>query len=249
MLAKKIMAEIAKPPTTSVCMATYNGSKFIQEQIESIVEQSLQVDQIIIVDDASVDDTVSIISAVKDPRIRLIRNKTNRGVIHSFNEAISCASGEIVFLCDQDDVWRRDKVETCIRYFAANPNKSVVISNASVIDAMGHEVRNSWFGGEGFKGGFVRNLVKNRYTGCMMAMRRAEIIDFCPVPASVPMHDMWIGLMNEIYGQTGYIHEPLMSYRRHSNNATKETRAPVARMLGWRLRLAWEIGKKWWSRH
>lgn len=228
----------------SVCIATYNGSRFVRQQIVSILEQTVQIDEIVIVDDASSDGTVDVIRSFRDPRIKLLRNETNLGVVRSFEKAITHATGDLIFLCDQDDIWRSDKVEVFKRFFAVHHEVTIVISDASVIDQDGKEIRRSWFGLSGFNPGLVRNIVRNRYMGCMMALRRSELAYCLPIPPHIPMHDMWIGMLNQVYGQVGYIAEPLFSYRRHGNNVTTGKHAPLTQMLLWRFRFVWELARR-----
>ena len=124
----------------SVALCTYNGEKFIEQQLESIFEQSLVVDEIIICDDRSTDTTIAIIDTIsrKYPNIiELHINDYTLGSIKNFEKAISFTSGEYIFLCDQDDVWHRDKVKKIIRYFEDCPNAEGVFTNAALINDNG----------------------------------------------------------------------------------------------------------------
>ena len=94
----------------SVCMASYNGSKYIKNQIQSILIQLNNKDQLIIVDDCSIDNTLQIIKNFKDSRIKLIKNNRNVGVVATFQKAMKFAKGDIIFLSDQDDEWLDNKV-------------------------------------------------------------------------------------------------------------------------------------------
>lgn len=94
----------------SVAMATYNGAEFVTEQIASILPQLAPGDEIVIVDDASTDDTLEVISRIDDPRIRLVRNEVNLGYVHTFERALATTRGEVIFLSDQDDEWFPERV-------------------------------------------------------------------------------------------------------------------------------------------
>lgn len=223
----------------SVCMATYNGERFIHEQLASIVGQLSNDDEIIVVDDVSSDRTLAIVENFRDPRIRIVQQERNSGVIKTFNRALEAASGDIVFLADQDDIWRADKVSMVKEKFLASPELSLVLSDSFIIDADGNVTAESRFKNTKFHPGAVQNFIRNQYLGCAMAFRRS-ILRYClPFPADIPMHDMWIGIVNQLVGKTGFIDEPLMSYRRHDSNASPQSHAPMAQMIRWR----WALGK------
>jgi glycosyltransferase involved in cell wall biosynthesis len=222
----------------SVCMAACNGTRYIQEQIGSILPQLGVSDELIIVDDASQDDTVGIILSFGDDRITLLRNEQNRGVIKSFERALTYASGDLIFLSDQDDVWRLDKVETFKHFFAGRPTMTLALSDARIIDQDGQDISTSWMGKSGFRPGVIRNLLKSRYLGCAMAFRKTVLKNCLPFPPRAPMHDMWIGLTNELFGRVGFVNEALVSYRRHGANATSDRHAAMGQMIRWRWNLA-----------
>lgn len=223
----------------SVCMATYNGERFIHEQLASIVGQLSNDDEIIVVDDASSDRTLAIVKGFGDPRIRIVQQERNCGVIKTFNRALETARGDIIFLSDQDDVWRADKVSKVKDKFLAIPELSLVLSDSFIIDAEGNITAESRFRTTKFRPGAVQNFVRNQYLGCSMAFRRS-ILGYClPLPTDIPMHDMWIGIVNQLVGRTGFIDEPLMSYRRHDKNKSPDHRASLAQMIRWR----WALGK------
>ena len=228
---------IQKRQSISVCMAVHNGSKFIAEQIESILPQLADNDEVVIVDDMSLDNTVAIIEGYHDKRIRITRQQSNRGVIQSFGRALTEARGEIVFLCDQDDVWCSDKVGKCLELFRLYPDVSMVVSDRAIIDASGKVESASINKSKKFYSGVLCNLVCNRYQGSAMAFRR-NILNYClPFPADIPMHDSWIGIVNQLIGKTAFVAEPLLYYRRHESNNTPGTHAPLSMMIRWRWAL------------
>lgn len=97
----------------SVCMATYNGAKFLTQQLESIIPQLNEEDELVIVDDCSTDNTLRIIQSTNDFRIKIFLNETNRGHVYSFGRALELASNDIIFMSDQDDIWLEGRI-TCI---------------------------------------------------------------------------------------------------------------------------------------
>jgi glycosyltransferase involved in cell wall biosynthesis len=223
-------------------MAAYNGMRYIEEQIASILPQLSSSDELLIVDDASQDDTVRTVLSFGDDRIKLLRNQQNCGVVRSFERALSSASGDLIFLSDQDDLWRPDKIEVFRRFFAANPAITLALSDAKVIDQNGCEVSASWMKERGFfHSGLTRNFLKSGYLGCAMAFRKAVLTKCLPFPPGAPMHDMWIGLTNELFGKTGFINQALVSYRRHGANATAGKHASMGQMIRWRWGLAMSL--------
>jgi glycosyltransferase involved in cell wall biosynthesis len=224
-------------PNVSVCMAVYNGAQYIREQVASIRPQLGPDDEIVAVDDASLDTSVAILESFRDPRIRIIRQAENRGVLKTFERALREASGDIIFLADQDDIWRGDKVEKMAGMFLSCPDLTLVISDASIIDAEGRIIGESWFERRPYHAGLLRNLLQNGYLGCAMAFRRSLLKDCLPFPADAPMHDMWIGMVNQLVGKAGLIREPLMCYRRHGNNTASDKRSSMKQKLRWRYAL------------
>lgn len=221
----------------SVCMAACNGGRFIGEQIASILPQLASHDEFIIVDDASVDNTVGVIESFRDSRIRVIHHTAQRGVVASFGRALEEAKGEIVFLTDQDDLWRADKVKRFLGVFSKHSDVTVVTSDLVIIDAAGRVCSGPRFGKSRFCAGIFQNLVRNRYQGSAMAFRR-RILKYClPFPEDIPIHDVWIGLVNQFVGRAAFIPEPLLLYRRHGSNESPDRHAPVPQMLRWRWAL------------
>lgn len=217
-------------------MATYNGSRFIEKQIQSILPQLSYNDELVIVDDCSSDQTVNLIHKFTDSRIKLWENTRNLGAIKNFEKSITNAEGDIIFLCDQDDIWCPDKISEFVNIFTQQKEVTLVISNLQVIDEDDNLIYDSQLISE-FTAGMLPNLIKPRFRGCALAFRREMLNYFLPFPKDIPMHDMWIGLVNEIYGQTFYIDKPLIKYRRHSNNVTSDHHAAIIKVLKWRYSL------------
>jgi glycosyltransferase involved in cell wall biosynthesis len=226
-------------------MAVYNGAAFLSTQVESILSQLDAKDELIVVDDASQDDSMRILRQMRDPRVRVHRNERNLGVLATFERALGLAGGDIVFLSDQDDVWLAAKVAKVLQVFISDPRATMVVTDALVIDEHGQTVNPSFFSVRGdFSPGFARNFIKNKYVGCTLSFRRAMLRKFLPIPPDVPMHDVWFGLLNDIYGSTRYIDEPLIAYRRHQRNASPISHAGPVQMLLWRCRLAKNIVRR-----
>ncbi len=201
----------------SVCMATYNGEKYIKEQLDSILSQIGENDEVIISDDSSTDNTVEIIKAFSDNRIKIFENQKFKSPIFNFENALNNATGDIIVLSDQDDIWKANKIETIKKYMH---NYDLVLSDADIIDEKGNILHKSFYKLNGSKNGFIKNIVKNSYLGCTMAFNKKILDKSLPFPKDLPMHDWWIGLIGEMYGKTYFIEDKLINYRRHGNNAS-----------------------------
>ncbi len=201
----------------SVCMATYNGERFIREQINSILPQLRDTDELIISDDGSTDKTLEIVREIADKRIKLFYNNAHN-FTKNFENAISKSTGDIIFLCDQDDVWKNNKVEVMMSYLS---EYDLVISNATIVDGKRNEIMPEYFKYSKVKQGFVYNLLYTRYIGACMAFNRKILHKVLPFPNNklIP-HDYWIACISELYYNTYLINEPLIEYRRHELNAS-----------------------------
>ena len=124
----------------SVALCTYNGAKYIEEQILSILDQTMPVDEIVVCDDGSTDETLLIINRIKEKslaEIRVFCNETKLGVCDNFQKAVDLCRGDIIFLSDQDDVWYPHKVKTIVEWFEQHADKSVVFTNAELVNGEG----------------------------------------------------------------------------------------------------------------
>lgn len=223
----------------SVCMAIFNGESYLLEQIASILAQLKATDELIVVDDASQDKSLELLKGINDSRIHIYHNTSNLGVFASFERALKLAQGDILFLSDQDDIWLAGKVEKIIDVFLLNAKTTLIISDARVIDEFGHTIADSFFAQRNtkFTKGVFNNCISNKYIGCTLAFRQSMLKYFLPIPHDVPMHDMWFGILNDIYGSTYYIDLPLIAYRRHFNNVSPAKGANFIQQLIWRWRL------------
>ena len=213
----------------SACMAAYDGGKYIDEQMESILSQLHDSDEVVIVDDCSKDDTVARIAGFNDQRVRLFKHRKNAGVVATFEDALCCATGDVLFLCDDDDVWAPTKVERFIELFHARPDVEIVTSRVSLIDEEGREFSNARLNRGGkFMPGFWQNVFKNHYQGSAMALRASFLGRVLPFPRRKSfLHDAWIGTRNEILGgKVAFIDEDLLFYRRHSSNVSRTKSLP-----------------------
>lgn len=201
----------------SVCMATCNGERHLQAQLESVLTQLDAGDELVIADDCSTDATLALIEARSDPRIRVLQGERRVGVVANFGRALAAARGDIVFLCDQDDVWLPNKRAVFIDALAG---ADLVVSDCRVTDAALNVTAPSFFALRRSAPGVLRNLWRNSYLGCCMAFHRALLVRALPFPAHLPMHDTWLGLVATATGRVRFVPEATLLYRRHGANAS-----------------------------
>ena len=211
-----------KPTTISIAMATYNGGRFVSEQLRSLAGQELPPTELVVTDDGSTDGTPDLIEAfgASAPfRIRVHRNSGRLGVLRNFEKALSLCTGDIVFLSDQDDVWLPDKIRTVVEAFEAHPEALVILNDKTITDealvSTGTTMLTNIRGFGSPDSCFV--------AGCCAAFRR-QWLDFAlPIPEGPPAHDSWLlGLAHRL-GKVRIIERPLQFYRRHSENVSQNS--------------------------
>ena len=213
----------------SIAMCTYNGAQYIEEQLTSILHQTRKVDEIVICDDGSLDNTLEIIGRIKretTTTMRIVRNKVRLGFYKNFLKALSLCDGDLVFLSDQDDIWCKDKVEKMVAYFERYTSIDVLFTNAKLIDENSEVFINETLWDRAgftpkmqlyFEKGYGQEIwtISNRATGATMAVRKSFFLGEDWQKYNLPLHDYIISFVAVIEGHCGYISEPLMSYRIH----------------------------------
>lgn len=222
----------------SVCIATYNGEKYILEQILSILPQLKENDEIIVSDDSSTDTTLEIIKNINDKRIQIFKNTGNHGVNSNFDNALKHAHGEYIFLSDQDDVWLPGKVDRCL---AELRTADLIMHDAIITDYSLIPQNKTLFSELNIKEGFLSNFIRNRFTGCCMAFRRNVLDYVLPIPSSQCFfHDNWIGLLCKLQGNVKFIPFNGIYFRRHADSnslAGKGKGLPVHKKFRSRINL------------
>jgi glycosyltransferase involved in cell wall biosynthesis len=180
----------------SVCITSYNGGAYLEKQLSSIIKQISNNDEIIISDDGSTDNTIEIIKGFNDPRIKLFNNYKGNNLIDNFENALTKASGEYIFLSDQDDIWETDKIDIMLGYLQQH---DLVVSDCSIIDLNDNIIQDSFFKLRNSGKGILKNIKKNSYMGCCMAFNRFVLEKALPLPKKMPMHDWWIGIPKTQY--------------------------------------------------
>ena len=224
----------------SVAMATYNGEKWISQQLESILKQLGKDDEVVIADDNSSDSTVKLIEEFNDSRIKLSVYNDNVGASKNFEKALRKTAGEYIFLADQDDIWLDNKVAYMLEALKEN---SLVMHDATVINRGGKTIYDSYFAARTVKHGVVNNIIKNSYTGAFMAFRREVLKDIFPIPNGL-FYDHWIALVCEMKKNTLFVDKKLSLWRRHENTVTtfnKFNKRDIIKMLFSRVRVLFAL--------
>jgi len=230
-------------PRISVAMCTFNGGRYLLEQLASIARQTRQPFELVVCDDHSTDETVAILkqfqAAVPFP-VRAIQNALRLGSTRNFDQAIGLCRGELIALCDQDDRWLPEKLERLSDALMENPFLGGVFSDAVLIDGDGLPVGARLFSHHNFSPAKLRSfiscpistLLKHDVVTGATLMFRASIRRYCsPIPASW-VHDGWLSWMIALHSRLSLIPEPLIEYRIHARQQLgvgQSTQSPGSR--------------------
>jgi len=208
----------------SIAMSSYNGERFIKEQIDSILDQSYSNLELVITDDGSSDKTIEIIKNYQknDTRIKLYQNEVNLGFVQNFGKAISLCKGDYIALADQDDIWKKDKLKTFIEKIG---NNVLIYSDADLVDehavSMEKELirpTNLLVSGSNNRAFLLANCVSGN-----TLMFKKELMQYIlPIPEGASFHDRWIVFVASTYGSITFTDEPMTYYRRYSEQITKK---------------------------
>lgn len=198
-------------------MATYNGEKYLREQLDSFGNQTLLPDEVIITDDCSTDNTLRIINECTKQasfKIKVYQNEHNLGYTQNFNKALSLCSGEIVFLSDQDDVWFDNKVEYMVNLVKQYPAKSVFMCDAELTDEVLSPVGIT----KQMQIKRLRGKLNGFVTGCCIVVKKDFLDKVLPIPQDFKGHDNWIVSLSDALNQRYVDGKVLQYYRRHGQN-------------------------------
>jgi glycosyltransferase involved in cell wall biosynthesis len=222
----------------SVALATYNGEKFIGEQLESILNQSLLPREIVISDDASTDGTLAIIEKMlgdfekkhgnmSNISVHIIAGKENIGVVQNFNRALAHSSMPLIALCDQDDIWLPNKLDVLSQHMAQNPHLRLLHSNAVLVDETGTpewatlfdvlRINQSELRDERTGMAYRALLRRNTITGAGTMIRKDLLALAAPFPTTW-LHDEWLGIVAALRSELAVLEDPLFFYRQHPSN-------------------------------
>lgn len=211
----------------SVCLATYNGERFLREQLNSILSQLLCDDEVIVSDDNSDDNTRSIVMSYNDRRVRLITNPSRRGHVGNFANAMVHATGQFIALSDQDDIWVEHRLERMLNLMKEQPELSLVIGDFVEFNRTGqlHALPDL---GPSPKNGLTQLsrifLGRAKYWGCTFLFRRELTRFILPIPRRIESHDIWIAMNACIHGRVGHLQEVTLLRRLHDQNVSQPRR-------------------------
>lgn len=229
-------------PLVSVALGTHNGARYLRDQLESILAQTHPVAEIVLSDDASTDGTVELAERVVEehrptdaatPSLVVLRNPVALGVTANFGQALTAASGDLIALSDQDDLWHPDRVERALAAFARRQGAELVAAEARLVDEGGAPLGATLFETLAVDvplrlrletdAAFDELLKRNVLTGATMVVTRSLVLRATPFPASW-VHDEWLGIVASVGGGLAIVPEPVIDYRQHAGNQIGVTR-------------------------
>ncbi len=219
-----------KAPTVSILLNSYNGEKFIAQQIQSIISQTFTDYELLVYDDCSKDSTISIVKKIvgNDPRVKIFKNPKNLGLIESFKNGLTMLTGKYICLADNDNFWLSTRLQREVDYLNLHTDVDMIFHDSFVSDQ--NLAVNICSFTRSLKGNFLsiasfdvhnlslENLIDyNQVTGISLMFRKELIPKVRQIPEG-DMHDNWIAKLTAADSQIGYIDEPLIIYRQHQNN-------------------------------
>ena len=209
----------------SVCIATYNGEKYLRQQLDSILSQIGGDDEIVISDDNSSDGTLALIQSYGDERILVLHHDPTKITTtfpldrptHNFENALMHAQGDIIFLADQDDVWLPGKIDRMIQ---ALEDADMVMHDCTIVDTELKQLAPSYFDIVNVTTNAWHNAMKSTVLGCCMAMRRDVLEAALPFPRTEIAHDLWLAMVADRKFRFALVREPLLMYRKHGRSMT-----------------------------
>ncbi len=212
----------------SIAMTTFNGAKFVSQQLDSILNQTIKDFELIICDDCSTDNTIDIITkyASADYRIKIFRNKKNFGFKKNFEQALRLCTGDYIALCDQDDIWEANHLEVLISNIG---NNYVIAGNNQLVDADMQSLNSDFFSSHLFSlEKYPTNfdilkkilLSGNCFQGASMLLRKDILKDYLPLPDDIPYHDSWLAALACAFNKFTCTNTIITKYRQHNNQVT-----------------------------
>lgn len=217
----------------SLVMAIYNGEKYIIEQLESIINQTIKIDEAILIDDCSTDDSYHIVHQFIDghklSNWKIIKNEYNLGYRKNFKKGLEMVKGDVVFLSDQDDRWHQDKVETMLKYM--NNSVLTLASSFDFMDQNGQKFEVKKINGRSNNNLLFQEVTEilteikmesllemNFSQGCTMALKKEIVDEYLKVTKGLLPHDWELNIISSIHNGCYYLDMPLIDYRIHNNN-------------------------------
>lgn len=219
-------------PKVSICIPTYNCEEFVEASVKSVLGQTFDDFELIIVDDKSNDDTFEVLKSLKDGRVKLFRNLYRLGLVNNWNRCLELSKGEYVGVFHQDDLMECDNIKEKVKFLDSNPGVGFVFSDAKTIDCHGQVIGEHWSinlqgVGSGVINGrdfFKAMMLGDNFVCCPSVLLRRECLEKLSIfdnrlPYSVD-YEMWLRI--SLFYDVGYIDWPLISYRIHNKNETNK---------------------------
>lgn len=233
-------------PSIGVALCTYNGAAYLQAQLESILAQTLGVDEILVGDDGSSDTTLALLDAFRPRaaalgiRMEVVQHTRNMGYVLNFSDALQRSEADIVFLCDQDDVWHPDRVRTFVKRFEADPALLLLHGDARLVDGAGEPLGTTLLDTLRVhpaelaleRSGLALDaiLLRNFVTGATCALRRTLLSAGLPVPLHWS-HDEWLAVVASLQGGLDVERDCTIDYRQHGGNQIGASRRSFLQRL------------------
>ena len=231
---KCLLNRIMTKSRISVIVAVYHGEKFIVQQLESLFYQTRLPDEILIGDDSGDDASFKVIESIRDHfpgRLRYIRNSPRLGFLRNFIDLANLAEGDLIFFCDQDDIWQPEKIETLSAVLENDPDSRIAVCNSEMMDAEGNSFHETLLDGisnfpeiisqiNAGKGFFPLINQSVQLSGHNMAIRRDFVQILNQIPEHYTVHDLWMQHTAALLGVLRYVDQPLTRFRIHAGNTS-----------------------------
>ena len=214
----------------SILLSTYNGEKYLKEQLNSLFSQTYKNFEIIVRDDGSSDKTLDVLKCYD---VKLLFSDGNIGIKKSFETLLLYAyensDADYFMFCDQDDIWNDDKIEKTLEEMKkleklyGNNIPLLVHTDLEVVDENLKTISNSMWKSQHINpksNSLNKLLIQNTITGCTTMINRATVLKSLPISLNAIMHDWWIGLFVASFGKIGFLEETTIKYRQHGKNDT-----------------------------
>ncbi len=213
----------------SIALCTYNGAKYLEEQLNSFLRQTIPPSELVVCDDGSIDSTLEIVRnfAKEAPfQVHIYENDMNLGHMQNFSKAISLCKGDYIALSDQDDVWLADKIKISLQGMRSAEQKYgknipiLVYTDLTVVDSSCRVIHPSFIRYQHLHNNCSLNflITQNCVTGCCCLVNRTLANEAVPMPKGAAMHDWWLALIAATRGRIQYIEKPTILYRQHGKN-------------------------------
>jgi len=205
-------------PLISIAMTTYNGEKYLKEQLDSIYAQTYKNIEVIVCDDCSSDGTVEILKEYSQQyNLKYYRNTKNIGLVKNFEKAILLCRGDFIALSDQDDIWHEKKLSVLFQKLS---NNLLIHSDCRIMDSENNILQNFWKRNSGYDIKIENLLFQNVVTGCTILFKKELLKTALPFPEALIYHDWWLAMCSAIQNKICYTEECLIDYRVHASQDT-----------------------------